>query len=120
MRYTTLLCMVPPCWGCGWQTSAASARVSLRALRATLPDVPPARPGTTIRFYGPSIGAVIGVLHVDAEVGFAQEVHHFLERVAILTGDAHEVALDGRLHLLLAVLDDAHDLARLLDGDALL
>ena len=45
---------------------------------------------------------------------------HFLQRVAIPAGHAHQVALNRGLHLLLAVLDRLHDLARLLDGDALL
>ena len=37
-----------------------------------------------------------------------------------LPAHADLVLLDGRLHLELRVLDEAHDLPRLLDGDALL
>ena len=50
----------------------------------------------------------------------AQQLDDRLQRVAVAAGDAHEIALDGGLHLQLAVLDLLDDLARLLDGDALL
>ena len=53
------------------------------------------------------VGAVVGELHVDAEIVAAQQRDHFLQRVAIFAGDAHQVALDGRLHFLLAVLDQS-------------
>ncbi len=43
-----------------------------------------------------------------------------LEIVAILAGHADLILLDGRLQPELGVLDDADDLARLLDGNALL
>ena len=46
----------------------------------------------------------------------AQQVHHFLQGVAILAGNAHQVALDRRLHFLLAVLDHLHDFAGFLDA----
>ena len=42
------------------------------------------------------------------------------KRVAILAGYPHQIALNGGLHLLLTILDDAHDFASLLDGDPLL
>src|ERR1039458_549674 len=67
-----------------------------------------------------SNGPVIGELHVDAEIGVAQQLDDALQCVAVATADAHQVALDGGLHLQFAVLDLAHDLARLLDGNALL
>src|ERR1035441_1855827 len=67
-----------------------------------------------------SNGAVVGELDVDAEVGVAQQLDYALQGVAVATADAHQVALDGRLHFQFAVLDLAHDLARLLDGNALL
>src|ERR1022692_463434 len=67
-----------------------------------------------------SNGPVIGELHVDAEIGVAHQLDDALQCVAVATADAHQVALDGGLHLQFAVLDLAHDLARLLDGNALL
>ncbi len=64
------------------------------------------------------VGAIVGELHVDAEIFPFQQRDYFLERIAIFAGDAHKVALDGSLHLLLAVLDhSSHDLARFIGGD---
>jgi len=66
------------------------------------------------------VGPVVGELHVDPEIARAQQRHYFLQGIAILAGNAHQIPLDGRLDLLLAILDRLHDVARLLDGDALL
>src|SRR5271157_515469 len=68
----------------------------------------------------PSVGAIVGELHVDAEIGLAQQLDDLLEGVAVAAGDAHEIALDGGLHPELAVLDLLHDLAGFFGGDALL
>src|SRR5437667_12803353 len=66
------------------------------------------------------VRAVIDELHVDAEIGFAQQLDGGLQRVPILSADAHKIALNGSLYFQLAVLDLLDDLPRLLDGDALL
>src|SRR5439155_3917720 len=63
---------------------------------------------------------VVGELHVDAEVGVLQHAHDGLQVVLVLARDADLVPLDGGLDLELAALDDLHDLAGLLRGDALL
>src|SRR5271157_4327487 len=68
----------------------------------------------------PSVGAVVGELRVDAEIGLAQQLDDLLESVAVAAGDAHEIALDGGLHPELAVLDLLHNLAGFFRGDALL
>src|SRR5271157_3438119 len=68
----------------------------------------------------PSVGSIVGKLHVDAEIALLQHGDDFLQRVAVFAADAHQVALNGSLHFLLRVLDDLDNLARLLDGDALL
>ena len=44
-----------------------------------------------------SVGAVVGELHVDAEVVGAEQGDDLLERVAVAAADAHEIALDGGL-----------------------
>src|SRR5574343_1749664 len=49
----------------------------------------------------------------------AQERHGRLQIVALGTGDAHRIALDGGLHLHLGVLDDAGDLLGVFGGNAL-
>src|SRR5262249_53829097 len=67
----------------------------------------------------PSV-AEVDELHRDGEVLPAQPLHHGLQVVALLPRDADLVALDRRLHLELRVLHQLHDLARLVDRDALL
>src|ERR1043166_6865094 len=56
----------------------------------------------------------------DAEVVAAQELHHGLQIVALLAGDAELVPLDRPLHLPLGVLPQLHDVAGLFGGDPLL
>src|SRR6185503_6604454 len=69
---------------------------------------------------GTSVGAVIGELHVDAEIALAQHLDHRLQDVAVASRDPHKIALDRRLHLQLAVFDLLDDLARFLGWDPLL
>src|ERR1044071_3540161 len=64
--------------------------------------------------------AVVGELHVDAQVGLLEELHDGLQVVEALARDAHLVGLDGGLHLELAALDQLHDLARVVGRDAFL
>src|SRR5271165_4265262 len=59
-------------------------------------------------------------LQVNSEIVALQESYRFLERVAILAADAHQVSLNRCLRLLLGVFYQLHNLARLLDRDALL
>src|SRR5215813_15393369 len=66
------------------------------------------------------IGPVVRELHVNAEVFAFERRDHLLQRVAIFAAHAYGVALDCSLNLELAVLDELHNLARLLDWDALL
>ena len=47
---------------------------------------------------GHSVGAVIGELHIDAEIGVAEELDDGLQDVAVAAGDTDEIALDGGLH----------------------
>src|SRR5258706_2655867 len=68
----------------------------------------------------PSAVASIGELQRDAQVALTQERHHLLQVVEALAGHADLVLLDRGLDLELGVLDEPHDLARLVDGDALL
>src|ERR1051325_2865445 len=64
---------------------------------------------------------VVAELERYAEVGLAQQPHHFLEVVARRGRDAELVALDAGLNFLeLVVLEELDDVARLLGGDALL
>src|SRR5262249_17949019 len=67
-------------------------------------------------------GSVTSVrqLDRDAEVALPQRVDHGLEIVLLLACDPDLIALDRRLDLELPILDELHDLARLLDRDALL
>src|ERR1700682_4489511 len=98
--------MVPPCWGCGWQTSAASrgGPSSGSSSNASRRPAGPARNSDSIR-RGILVRAVIGELNVDAEIVALDECDDLLQRVAVLAADADHVALDGGLDLLLAVLD---------------
>src|SRR5262245_3672930 len=59
-------------------------------------------------------------LQRDAEVVPAQQLDHGLQIILLLTRHPHLIALDGDLHLELGVLDQLHDLTRLVGGDALL
>src|SRR6185437_13423807 len=107
-----------------WQTSATS-RGSPTSGSSRIASNRPAGPGinsVSMRLgkTGDSIGAVVGELHVDAEVVLFEQMDDFLQRVAIFSGYAHQDALDRRLHLLLAFLDRFHDFTRLLDRDSLL
>src|ERR1700733_1247345 len=113
--------MVPPCCGWGWHTNAASRAAPFSGSSSSASSLPagPVRNSDSIRLATPaaSVRPEIGELHVDAEVGLAQQLDHLLQRIAILAGDPHQIALDRRLHLFLAVLDDADDLAGLFEGD---
>ena len=62
------------------------------------------------------VGTVIRELELDAEVRLAEKLDHFLEQVATLSADAHQVALDGSLNSDLAVLDGPDDIFALLDS----
>jgi len=44
-------------------------------------------------------------LHVDAEIGFLQQVDYFLQSIAVLTGNPHQIPLNEP-DLLLAVFDE--------------
>src|SRR6202011_1633124 len=82
-------------------------------------------PGWTIdkkRFdpAGHSDRSIIRELHVDAEILAAQQPDDLLKGIAVAAGDADQIALNGSLHLFLTVLYSFHDLAGLLDGNALL
>src|SRR5579884_3143820 len=103
MRYTTLLCIVPPYCGCGWHTSAASTRLPCSGSSSSASNLP-AGPAMVIdsirRGMARLHSAVVRELHVDAEIALPQSLNHFLKRVAILAAHAHEIALDGRLDLL--------------------
>src|SRR6185436_2575379 len=94
-----------------WRSSSMSWTMSFRSATPR----PPRRPAVAKRSL-----PVVGELHVDAEVGVLQHPHDGLEIVPVLARDADLLALDGGLDLELAALDDLHDLARLLRGDALL
>src|SRR4030095_5724330 len=57
----------------------------------------------------------------DAEILLAQLSHRFLKVVARRRRDAQLIALNRRLHFLqLGILQELHDIARLLGGNALL
>src|SRR5450759_2978613 len=113
--------MVPPKSGWGWQTTAAirGSPSSGSSSNASRRPAGPARLSDSMR-RGTSIRAVVDELQVDAEIGVAQQLDGRLQGVAVLAGYAHEIALDGGLHLQLAVLDLLDQLAGLLDGDSLL
>src|SRR3974377_874019 len=122
--------MVPPYRGCGWHTTAQSrgqsrepAKSSGSSSKASSLPAGPARKWLSIRralYQVRSVGAVVGELHVDAEVRLAQQLDHRLQHVAVAAGYAHEIALNGSLHLQLAVLDFLDDFARLFGGNPLL
>src|SRR5580658_9718931 len=63
---------------------------------------------------------VIGKLQVDSEIMLPQHSDDFLQRVAVLAADTHQISLDRSLCFLLRILNQLHDLPRLFDGDALL
>src|SRR6266436_1818452 len=105
MRKTTLLCMVPPCWGCGWQTSAASRGGASSGSSSSASSRPagPSRNSDSMR-RGILVGAVIRELNVDSEIVALDQRDDLLERISILAADPHEIALNRCLDLLLAVL----------------
>src|SRR5262249_10302372 len=108
------------------RTSAASgSRTSSWPRAASTPSIT----SLSTWFFGqPSVtrgtrrGSVTSVrqLDRDAEVPIPQRLDHGLEIVLLLAGDSDLVALDRRLNLELRILHELHDLARLLDRDALL
>src|SRR5438093_6815123 len=59
-----------------------------------------------------------GELQFESEIRCAEYLDHFLKKVAALPADAHEIALNRRLDLDLAVLDRLHDLSAFFDGYA--
>src|SRR5208283_4585452 len=67
-----------------------------------------------------SVGAVIRKLHVNAEIVLPQHRNDVLQCIAIFAADANDITLNGGLNLFLGVLDELDDVARFLDGDALL
>src|SRR3989440_13102313 len=73
-----------------------------------------------ITLHSSLIRAIVRVLHVDAEVFGLEPRDYVLERVAVASGDAHNVALYGGLRFEFRVLDELDDLFGLVRGDALL
>ena len=69
----------------------------------------------TLAFSFLLVGTVICELQLDSEIGLAEHLNDFLKNVAALATDAYNVALDGGLHLHLAVLDLLDDLFGLLN-----
>src|SRR5437763_15056152 len=101
MRYTTLLCIVPPYSGWGWQTRQASlgSPPSGSSISASIFPAPPSIKWDSIRrTAATSVCPEVDELHVDAEIRVAQELDRRLQRVAILPAHPHEVALDRSLH----------------------
>src|SRR5205807_3793187 len=66
------------------------------------------------------IGAVIRELHINPKILLLQQSHNLLQSIAVLSAHPNQIALDRSLHLLLRILDQLHDFARLLDRDPLL
>ena len=66
------------------------------------------------------VGPVVGELEFDPHIASAQQGDDGLQIVSILARDAHRIALNAGLHLLLGVLDQLDDLLGLFDRDALL
>ena len=67
------------------------------------------------------VGAVVDELQVQSRSRHgAEQVHDFLQSVAVFAGYAQQVALDGHLHFLLTVLDGLHDFAGFIGVDTLL
>src|SRR5262245_20162544 len=91
----------------GESRRAATARGAAIRLRCAGPE-PPFRAGTRT----PS--AIIGELHVEAQGRIAQHLDGSLQFVLALSLDPHLIALDRRLHLEPARLEDLHDLFRLI------
>src|SRR5208283_5938460 len=71
-----------------------------------------------LKYFVPSVGSVIRELHVNAEIALPQQGDDFLQCIAVLAADAHQVALNGGLHFFLGILDELDDLSRLFDGNA--
>src|SRR5947208_16487969 len=98
--------MVPPYSGCGWQIRQASRRAasSGSSSNASILPAPPSMKWDSIRRTAAmSVSPEVDELHVDPEIGVAQKLDGRLQRVAVLPADPHQVALDRRLHLELAV-----------------
>src|SRR5271166_4077004 len=91
------------------RSSCSRSKTSL-ALRITV----------VFKRFAPSVGSIVGELHVNAEIALSQQGDDVLQCIAVLAADANQVALNGGLHLFLRVLDELDDFARLLDRDALL
>src|SRR5271165_3284301 len=66
------------------------------------------------------VRTVVRKLHVDSEILPLDQGDDLLQRIAVLAAHAHHVALNRRLHFLLRILDQLHDVAGLLDRNALL
>src|SRR6185503_17150250 len=110
MRTSDLTCSSKRC-----STLARSSSMSwTMSFRSATPR-PPRRPAVAKTRL-----PVVGELHVDAEVGVLQHLDDGLQVVPVLARDPDLLALDGGLDLELAALDDLHDFAGLLRGDALL
>src|SRR5271166_1924338 len=73
-----------------------------------------------IQIFAPSVGSVIGELHVNAEIALPQHGNDFLKCIAVLAADANQIALNGGLNFFLRILDKLDDFARLLNRDTLL
>src|SRR5262245_35156559 len=86
---------------------------------ATAPRSQPPAPPTEARETR-LLCAVVGELHLDTQVLLPEHLDHRLEVVPVLAEHADLVLLDLRLDLELRVLDEAHDLLRLLHRDPLL
>src|SRR5208337_2994038 len=67
-----------------------------------------------------SVGTVIRKLHVNAEIVLPQHRNDVLQCIAIFAADANYITLNGSLDLLLGILNELDDVARLFDRNALL
>ena len=80
------------------------------ALREGSPASPLGQKGKASLCAGPSVAAVVGELHVDAEVFGLQRRDRLLQHIAVLAADPQQVALNGGLDFEFAVFDDFDDL----------
>ena len=66
-----------------------------------------------------SITPIIRELQINPEIPRLEQSNDFLQSIAVFPADSHQISLDRSLHLLLRILDQLHDVARLFDRDAL-
>src|ERR1700693_5184927 len=101
------------------RSSCSSSKISFPLMRGGALN-PLCSPVSDVMKILLSIRPVIRKLQVNPKIVSPQQSDDFLQRVAVLAADPHQVALNRGLRFLLRILNQLHNLARLFDGNPLL